>query len=56
MPARSKTPPPLSIRLDPAQRRELERAAKADARTFSSLVRKIFADWLAAQKQAQARP
>jgi hypothetical protein len=41
---------PFSIRLEPAIRAALERAAKDDARTVSSLVQKIIADWLKARK------
>ncbi len=46
------SPAPLSIRFEPAMRRALERAAKADDRPVSALVRKIIADWLAARKPA----
>jgi hypothetical protein len=41
---------PFSIRLEPVVRAALERAAKDDARTVSSLVQKIIADWLKARK------
>jgi hypothetical protein len=37
---------PLSVRLPQSLRKELERAALADARPVSGLVRKILADWL----------
>jgi predicted transcriptional regulator len=43
--------PPISmnVRLDPAMRAALDKAAKADNRTLSSMVTKIIADWLKAQ-------
>ena len=44
---------PFSIRLDEQERAALARAAKAEARTTSSLVRKIITDWL--RKQAGKR-
>lgn len=38
---------PISVRLDPEQREALERAAAADARPVSALIRKIVGEWLA---------
>ena len=37
---------PIGIRLDPAERDALERAAASDDRTMSALARKVLADWL----------
>ncbi len=48
------SPTPLSIRFDSTTRRALERAARADDRPVSALVRKIVADWLA-RKPAEKR-
>jgi hypothetical protein len=39
-------PPALHFRIQPADRRALERIAAKDGRTVSSLVRKIVGDWL----------
>jgi hypothetical protein len=36
----------LGVRLEPEEREALERAAQADARPQSALVRKIVVDWL----------
>jgi hypothetical protein len=48
----SKTPSPtLTMRIEPALRRELDRAAQADARPVSALVRKILREWLASRRQ-----
>ena len=47
---------PLSLRLDPAMWRELQKAARADERTVASLIRKVLIDFLAARKPAQTRP
>jgi predicted transcriptional regulator len=44
---------PIAVRFDPAVKLALERAAKADQRSVSSLVSKIVAAWLEReQKQA----
>jgi hypothetical protein len=40
-----------SVRLPASMKADLDRAAKADARTFSSLVTKILMDWLAAGRK-----
>jgi len=37
---------PIGIRLDPAERSALEKAAAVDDRSMSSLARKVLADWL----------
>jgi hypothetical protein len=37
---------PVSLRLAPETKSALERAAKADHRSLSSLMEKIIADWL----------
>ena len=37
---------PLPVRLDPDMRAALERAAVADDRTLSAMVRKALGDWL----------
>lgn len=37
---------PLGVRLDPEVRDALARAAKDDARSISSLISKIVAEWL----------
>lgn len=37
---------PLGVRLEPDVREALTRAAKDDARSISSLIAKIIADWL----------
>lgn len=50
----SKAAPPLGVRLDPTVRRDLERAAKSDARTVSALVRKIILEWLAQHREAKS--
>jgi uncharacterized protein (DUF1778 family) len=39
---------PVSLRLAPETKVALERAAKADHRSLSSLMEKIIADWLEA--------
>jgi uncharacterized protein (DUF1778 family) len=38
--------PIFSLRLEPEVRVALERAAKADGRTVSDLIRRIAVDWL----------
>ena len=38
----------LSIRVEPTMKEAIERAAREDSRTSSSLVVKILADWLKA--------
>ena len=40
------TPLPMSFRAKPATKAALERAAGDDARSVSSLIEKILADWL----------
>jgi predicted transcriptional regulator len=46
---------PIAVRFDPAVKLALERAAKADQRSVSSLVSKIVATWLEReQKQTQS--
>lgn len=42
--------PSLGVRVDPVVKAALEKAALDDARTVSSLVQKIIADWLKAKK------
>jgi len=42
------------IRMEPAIKRALERAAAADHRSLSSQIVKILADWLEAQKPAKS--
>jgi hypothetical protein len=37
---------PLGVRLDPEVKSALERAAKEDRRSLSSLIDKILSDWL----------
>jgi hypothetical protein len=37
---------PLGVRLDPEVKEALERAAKDDRRSLSSLIDKILSDWL----------
>lgn len=37
---------PVSVRLPPEIKAALERAAKADTRSLSSLIEKILTDWL----------
>jgi hypothetical protein len=37
---------PLGVRLDPEVKAALERAAKEDRRSLSSLIDKILSDWL----------
>jgi hypothetical protein len=37
---------PIGIRLDPAERAALEKAATADDRSMSALARRVLADWL----------
>lgn len=37
---------PVSVRLPPEVKAALERAAKADTRSLSSLIEKILTDWL----------
>jgi hypothetical protein len=50
----SKTPSPtLTMRIEPALRRELDRVALADARPVSALVRKILREWLKARKETK---
>jgi hypothetical protein len=44
-----------SVRLPASMKADLDRAAKADARTFSSLVTKILMDWLEGQKKRPAK-
>ncbi len=41
----------MTVRFEPPLLREIERAAKAEDRPVSSLVRKIVADWLRARKE-----
>jgi hypothetical protein len=41
--------PSLGIRLDPAVKVALEKAAQDDARSVSSLVQKVIAEWLRAK-------
>jgi uncharacterized protein (DUF1778 family) len=41
----------LSIRISAADRAALERAAKAEDRPITGLVRKIIADWLRKQEK-----
>ena len=51
--AKAKTAPayvPLSVRIEAGQKVALERAAKADGRTLSSLVQLIVREWLKAKK------
>lgn len=38
------------VRLEPSVKRALERVAKSDERSLSSLISKIVADWMKAQK------
>lgn len=60
---RKKTPPIVgdevtiaaSVRLPASMKADLDRAAKADARTFSSLVTKILMDWLDGQRKSPAK-
>jgi len=40
----------VSLRLTPAVKNSLDRIAKADGRTTTSLTRKIIEDWLKAQQ------
>lgn len=44
-----KVHPALNVRLEPAVRAALDKAAKQDARTVSSLVQKVLAEWLRAE-------
>jgi hypothetical protein len=44
-----------SVRLPASMKADLDRAAKADARTFSSLVTKILMDWLEGEKKRPAK-
>ena len=37
---------PIGVRLEPAERAALEKAAAADDRSMSALARKIITDWL----------
>jgi len=41
---------PVSLRLAPETKAALERAAKADHRSLSSLIEKILSDWLDSAK------
>lgn len=43
---------PVSVRLPPEVKVALERAAKADTRSLSSLIEKILTDWLKAKSLA----
>jgi hypothetical protein len=38
--------PPLGVRLDPAVKAALEKAAEADDRPLSALIAKIVAEWV----------
>jgi uncharacterized protein (DUF1778 family) len=40
---------PLSVRVEAGHKAALDKAAKADNRTLSSLVQKVLADWLKAK-------
>jgi hypothetical protein len=42
---------PLGVRVDPAVKKALEKAAREEVRSLSGLVEKILVDWLKAQKQ-----
>ncbi|MGB8364908.1 MAG: ribbon-helix-helix protein, CopG family [Rhizomicrobium sp.] len=44
---------PISLRLPPETKAALERAAKADHRSLSSLMEKILTDWLTTQAKAK---
>jgi hypothetical protein len=41
------------LRLEPSLKRALERAAKEDARSLNSLIRKVLADWLKSHQPAK---
>jgi hypothetical protein len=41
-------PVATSVRFDPAVKAAIDKAAKADARSTSSLIQKVMADWLKA--------
>jgi predicted transcriptional regulator len=47
---------PVSVRLPPETKAALERAAKADHRSLSSLIEKVLVDWLAAQPKKVRKP
>jgi|GraSoi013_1_20cm_1032409.scaffolds.fasta_scaffold440801_1 hypothetical protein len=40
----------VTVRLDPQVKAALEKAAKSDARTVSSLIQKLLSDWLKEEK------
>jgi hypothetical protein len=44
-------PPALHFRIEPADRRALERIARHERTTVSQLLRKMVADWLRSQQQ-----
>jgi hypothetical protein len=46
---------PLGARVDPAVKKSLEKAAKEEVRSMSSLVEKILVDWLDARKKRPAK-
>lgn len=45
--------PPIGVRLDPEAKAEIERAARDDARSVSSLISKIVNEWLANRKKGR---
>jgi uncharacterized protein (DUF1778 family) len=46
----------LSVRADPKIRAVLERAANAERRTLSCMIRKILLDWAERQEMARSPP
>lgn len=58
MPPAKKAPEPavtLTARVPPEVKAELDKAARQEARTTSSLVAKILLDWLSARQKAKRR-
>ena len=49
------TKPLMCVRIDPALKAELERAARADQRSLSSLVAKVLRDWVQAKPAPSAK-
>jgi predicted transcriptional regulator len=47
--------PQVSVRIGPELADEIERAAEAERRTKSNLVRNVLADWAAARQSEQRR-
>jgi predicted transcriptional regulator len=46
----------INIRVNAALKAAVERIAKADGRTVSNLVKKLLADFVAAQPKGKAKP